>query len=223
MIDTEFQRLLRSIHTSLKDDHFIVSLRQIIKSGIVDIPSLIVKLEHIRNNLNTPENAIDIVVEIKAASQFCDLPNLNSIRFGENPDVKIMVSNETFSIEVKRFRFRPKDKSDSITLENYGVMAVTYGSPQEVQLQIEDVLLKKAESYTGKEPFYIYLWSDSPHQVENSEIKCAARAIKTKVCGILFGVFYKGARCSRNLISLESNTVTSKIEEFLKSTFSICK
>lgn len=223
MINTEFQKLTRSIYEKLGDEYFLTSLRAILRAGVVDIPSLISKLRDIRNNLGNPETARNKVTEIKAASQFCSVPTLSGISFGENPDIKIKVGFETFSLEAKRFRFRPKDATDSVALADYVGILVPYGTPQEVQLQIEDVLLKKGQNYTGKEPFFIYLWSDSPHQVEDSEIKCAARAMKGKIGGKLLGVFYKWAAYERNVLLLESGPFADEIEKLLKSKFLVVR
>jgi len=223
MIQTEFQKLVRSIHERLRDDYFLKGLRDILRTGVADVASLISKLRDIRNNLTCPETACDKIIEVKAASQFRLVRDLKGISFGENPDLRIEIGSQSLSVEVKRFRLRPEDATDSVALKNRGGDLVVYGTPEKVQLQIEDVLLKKCRNHTGQAPFFIYLWSDSPYQVEDSEIKCAARAIRSRLSGRLLGVFYKWAAYERNLILLESSPMAQEIERLLKHRFSILR
>ena len=221
MIKTELQKLVRTIHQGISDEHFLENLRRVLKSKVVDMPSLISKLRDIKNNLKSSDTATDMATEIKAASQFCGIPCLNSISFGEKPDIRIKIEPHNLSVEVKRFRFRGEDVVDTQRLANYNGILQHYGNPECVQNQIERVLQKKAREYTGQDPFFIYLWSDSACQVENSEIICAARSIGGVIGGRLLGVFYKWAAYPRNLILLESSPLTNDIRQLLEPKFKV--
>ena len=122
----------------------------------------------------------------------------------ENPDLHLEIDSFKLAIEVKRFRYREKDNTDQEALRSCikkGCL-VEYGDPANVQEQIETVLIKKAVKYSGSEPFLLYLWSDSPHQVEDAEILCATRNIfLKKELSNLIGIFFKiNSNNNRNLI-----------------------
>lgn len=221
MIKTELQKLLHAICPGIKDEQFLNDIRKVFKSGVVYMPSLALKLTDIKNNLKNLDHAADICTEIKAASQFSGVLGLTSISFGENPDIKLKIGSYKLSVEVKRFRYRYEDEVDTQILKNYNGIARPYGNPELVQSQIELVLLKKAIKYTGEDPFFIYLWSDSPLQVENCEIHCATRSVGELIGGKLLGVFYKFNAHPKNLILVESSPLTNDIRKLLESTFNV--
>lgn len=169
-------------------------LRMLYEDPRLDKPSFFDKLQHVHDNLKSIENAKDIVAELEAASEFIRMADLNFLKFDENPDFHVRIVNHDLAIEVKNFRYRFEDSQDEISLRKavQSGELVTYGNPAEVQTQIEEAIVKKVLNYHGTKTLFLYFRSHSPHQVEDVEIKCAARTIfNDKRYSNLVGLFYR--------------------------------
>jgi hypothetical protein len=169
-------------------------LRMLYKDPRVDKTTYFEKLQQVQDNLKSTENAKDIVTELKAASEFVNMANLNTLKFDENPDFHAQILNHDLAIEVKNFRYRTEDSRDEISLRKAGQSGelVIYGNSAEVQTQIEDAIAKKVQNYHGTEALFLYFWSHSPHHVEDIEIECAARTIfYDERYSNLIGLFYR--------------------------------
>ena len=218
----EFEGYLLNNFSKVADPDFLPCVKKLYNNCFVDIPSLLKKLELVKKNIKEIENAKDLIVEFKAAQEFLGIPVLNHIYFGENPDLHLEIGPIKLAIEVKRFRYREKDTMDqeilSTSIEK-GHLA-EYGDPARVQEQIESVLIKKAIKYSGTEQFFLYLWSNSPHQVENVEILCASRNVFSKMkLSNLIGIFFKTNSNNRNLILSSQVSTDNSVVNCFKDWF----
>lgn len=220
MNNREIDEYLSRNFKEIDDSDFMLSVRKLYDSPYVDIPTFLKKLDLIKRNAKQIENAKDLVVEFKVARNFLSIPNLNQISFGENPDLNLKIGLSKLSVEVKRFRYRKEDTDDQNAFDSASESdLISYGDSENVQLQLEDALIKKATKYKRLEPFFVYLWSDSFHEVEDCEILCACRTVfAKKELSNLFGVFIKvGVLIVPTLKSANTLAVAC-----LKDTFYIC-
>lgn len=215
---SQFQKLIYSIAKGIKDDNFIQCIRSLCSNVNVDKQSLMCKLQQIYNNLSATENARDLVTEIKVSTYLANIRGVKKLILSEKPDILLELYDFKLAIEVKRFRFRPKDESDDKNLRVYTGELKNYGDPENVQIQVEEVIKKKMESYEGNAPYYLYLWSDSSHQVEDCEIIAAINFLKKsppKGFYRLKGIFFKWAGCHKNFKPIETNQVNNQLIKIL--------
>ncbi len=166
---------------------------RLFKDVRVNESSLRQKLVQIVKNSKSPQNAIDLIVELLVACELLELSETESITFAENPDLYLELSQQRFAIEVKNFRYREKDNKDGLSFEQAGQVGrlTEYGDSENVQTQMENVLTKKANNCSVENPLILFLQSRSPHNVEAIEAKCAARTVfyngnHSNLLGIMF-------------------------------------
>ena len=95
-------------------------LRLLYEHPKVDNVSYFEKLQQVEDNSKSIENAKDILTELKAASEFVNVANLDTLKFDENPDFHVRILNHDLAVEVKSFRYRTEDWSDDISLRKAG-------------------------------------------------------------------------------------------------------
>ena len=147
-------------------------MKELDLSDLVDKKSFREKLEIIIDNKPDEKRVKDLIIELRVAREFLALENLSLIRFEENPDIVFTVANMEYGIEVKRFRYRDQDIEDEKKLKKcHSSMLEQYGDPARVQSQVEKVILKAIKKYRKPYPLFVYVWSDSDHQVEDLEME----------------------------------------------------
>ncbi|MBI2889465.1 MAG: hypothetical protein HYY13_01650 [Nitrospirae bacterium] len=175
------------------DEQFRACLQALRESSAVDQDSLGRKLEQIRENAKSPDTAADIATEIRAAAQFISLPSVSRLEFGEHPDLMVRLSTEEMAIEVKKFRWRDEDANDERRFREARGTGVLpeYGNPKEVQAQLIEAIRKKASKNDGtRGMFFVYLWSESAHNVEDAEIQAAINVLRSEPIDRLAGIFF---------------------------------
>jgi len=182
---------------SILDEHEKDDLEQLGLSDFVDESSFREKIEQIIDNKRDEKRVKDLIVELLVAREFLKLKNLSLISFEENPDIIVTVKDKEYGVEVKRFRDRDQDIEDDKKLkEDDSSTLVAYGDPAAVQGQVERMIRKAVKKHHKSYTLFVYLWSDSPYQVESPEMEFAAKAVlKESGCEFLAGVFYKSVWC----------------------------
>ena len=223
---TNFQKLVYSIAHSLNDDSFLSCIRMLCNYKFVNRESLNIKLQQILNNLKVIETAQDYFTELKAASFLSQIRGVNHLVFSEIPDILINFYNYKITVEVKRFRYRTlQDSEMENKLSSNAGELIEYGNPLEIQTQVDDVIKSKLNSYKGIDPYYLYLWSDSPHIVEDCEIKAAVNFLRRNnsfVFNKMKGIFYKYNGLPLSLIIFENSHINTILKNiFIESKWNV--
>jgi len=199
------KRYIDHFFASIKilDDFEKSDLKEIDLSDLVDKKSFREKLERIIDNKRDEKRVKDLIIELRVAREFLALENLSLIRFEENPDIVVTVANIEYGIEVKRFRYRDQDIEDERKLKECSSLKLEqYGDPAKAQDQVEKVILKAIKKYRKPYPLFVYVWSDSDHQVEDLEMEFAAKSVlkdRESLAGVFCKSIYHGG-CPTKLI-----------------------
>ncbi len=157
----------------------------------------------------TPEDAADIVAELRAAADLLDVPTMKALKFRkvkESPDIEIEIGEHKMGVEVRRYR--PKvgaKRNEQVTEEKLFAAPkegrlVPYGDPQRIEQEIVEMIAEKSEKCKAAKADYpwifLYILSDSRHYVEDMEIKSAWGRALNEVSPLTFDglLFRRGNR-----------------------------
>ncbi|MBL7075674.1 hypothetical protein ISS37_10610 [candidate division KSB1 bacterium] len=172
-------------------------LETLIIDDRVDKDSLAERLDRIQKHLcsNNVQRAADLATELRVASIFLNLNELKCIVFCEKPDLRCTIHGYDVSIEIRKFRFKSEDVENQKRLEQaleQGEL-VDYGNLAYFVEFVEDALKQKILKALDKSDYYLYLLSESTHQIEDVEIKIALKDIIKRDTGLrrVAGLFYQ--------------------------------
>jgi len=177
------------------------------KDSRVDQSSLLARNNRIERlkSKGKMDDAMDLYAELVAAHNILKLDIIKSLAFGETPDINISCPRyEKYGIEVKRIRIREEDKRDEEKFtENQLIPSekrtlVRYGFRNNNQYTwhqaVKDAILDKVKRLKGIQNQFLYLKSDSPHQVDSQVIQEGIKEASESVSGIILpflGIFYQ--------------------------------
>ncbi len=170
----------------------------------VDITSFEERCKVVKDKLQkeTPEDAADIVAELRAAADLLRIPDIEALKFGkfeESPDIEIQISEYKLGVEVRRYRPKVGPTRNEKATEEKLLAApkegklVPYGDPQRIVDEIVEMIREKSEKCKSAnyEWIFLYVLSDSRHYVEETEIHVAWKTALKEVSPLIFcGLLY---------------------------------
>jgi len=162
------------------------------KLGVHNVDFYIGKLQD--NSGNRPVYE-DFLVEGEAAATLAVYDFIVSM--ADRPDLKIEFAGTSFCADAKHFRWKDKDQVDEDKMWEESkkerlakIGGVVEGRKQPWE-QILEVAYRKAEQYSGSEPFIIIIRSSSPHNIRAKQVEIARNEIDKRVSSGWDQVFRK--------------------------------